>query len=80
MMLIIYIWGILSLVIIGYVAYRILTDRKSGEKQHSLYPIISNKTDGIFPARGKYLSWAWYLFLLSSLVVFIIIMFYEITK
>jgi hypothetical protein len=60
-LLIIYTWGILSLVIIGYVIYRIFTDHKSDAKQHWLYPLVSNPTDGTFPAKGKFLSWALYL-------------------
>jgi hypothetical protein len=77
---IIYIWGILSLVIIGYVIYRFFTDRKSSEKQHWLYPLISNSTDGTFPEKGKYISWALYLFLLIGMFVFLVNLFYEVTK
>jgi len=80
MLLIIYTWGILSLVIIGYVIYRLFTDRKSDAKQHWLYPLVSNPTDGAFPAKGKYLSWALYLFLFLGMAVFFINMFYEITN
>ena len=79
-MLIIYIWGILSLIIVVYVIYRMFTDRKSDAKQHWLYPLVSNPTDGAFPAKGKYLSWVLYLSLFIGMVIFLINMFYEITK
>ena len=78
--LIVYIWVILSLVVVGYVVYRILTDRKSGTKQHWLYPLVSNPTDGAFPAKGKYLNWALYFVLSLGMVIFLVSAFYEITK
>ena len=79
-MLIIYIWGILSLIIVVYVIYRMFTDRKSDAKQLWLYPLVSNPTDGAFPAKGKYLGWVLYLSLFIGMVIFLINMFYEITK
>lgn len=78
--IIIYVWEALSLVIIGYVIYRIFTDRKSDVKQHWLYPLVSNPADGVFPAKGKYLSWVLYLFLFLGMAIYLINMFYEITN
>ena len=78
--LIIYIWGILSFIIIGYVVYRLFIDRKSSEKQHWLYPLVSNPTDGTFPEKGKYLSWALYLFLFIGMFIFLLNLYYEVTK
>lgn len=77
-MLIIYVWAVLSVVLIGYVVYRIFTDRKSDGKRHPLYPLVSNPTDGMFPAKGK--SWIGYLLAFVALLVLLIKLLHEVSK
>jgi hypothetical protein len=80
MILVIYTWGILCFVIIGYVVFRFFTDKKGIKKQHFLYPLVSNPTDGMFPEKGNYVGWGIYLFVLFGLIVFLFNMFYEFSK
>jgi hypothetical protein len=76
---IIIVWALMAMVIIAYVVYRLMTDRRSGGKRHALYPLASNPSDGMFPEKGDYLSWGGYGLLTIGLVGFIGLIFTETT-
>lgn len=67
---IIVVWAILAFVMVAYVTYRLMTDRRSGSKRHPLFPFTSNSSDGFFPDKGDYLGWVAYLLILIGLLGF----------
>lgn len=73
------IWVILGIVVLGYVTYRLVTDRRSPGKRHVLYPTISNPGDGMFPDKGDYLTWSGYGFVLLGLLGFVVGLYLEAT-
>ena len=66
---------LLAVVLVGYVTLRLVTDRRSDEKRHYLYPLVSNPTDGMFPDRRNIVGWIAYILLLVGLVGFIATIF-----
>lgn len=76
---IIVVWAFLAAVLVAYVAYRFITDRRSDSKTHSLYPFASNPSDGVFP-KGGYLGRAAYLIILFGLLGFVGIIYVEVTN
>lgn len=76
---IIVVWTILAAVLVAYVAYRFITDRRSDSKNHPLYPFTSNSSDGIFP-RGGRLGKLAYLIILLGLLGFVGIIYVEATN
>ena len=52
------VWAVLCLVLVGYVAYRLITDKADGSAQHPMYPLVSKATDGNLPPARAYLEWA----------------------
>lgn len=77
---IIIVWALLVAVIVAYVAYRLVTDRRSEENRHPLYPMVSNPSDGMFPDKGDHLSWCGYGLVTLGLAGFIGIIFIEPTE
>jgi hypothetical protein len=59
------IWAGLCAVLIGYVAYRFVTDRGDGSPRHRFYPLVSRSTDPTVPPKGAWLLWAAYVCLLA---------------
>lgn len=72
---IIIIWALLAVVLLGYVTFRLITDRCSDENRHFLYPLVSNPTDGMFPARRNIVDWIAYILLLVGMVGFVATIF-----
>ena len=73
--LVILVWAILAGVLVAYVTYRFVTDRRTDEKRHFLYPLVSNPTDGMFPYRRNIVGWIAYILLLIGMVGFITVIF-----
>ena len=73
--LIIIIWMLLAVLMVGYVTFRIVTDRRSDEKRHILYPLVSNSTDGMFPDRRNIVGWIAYILLLVGMIGFVAAIF-----
>jgi hypothetical protein len=42
---------------LGYVAYRLITDKSDGSPPHPLHPLVSNPTDRGLPRRGAWFEW-----------------------
>jgi len=59
------IWALLCALLVGYVIYRIVTDRTKGASRHPLFPLVSRSSDPTFPPQGAWLEWASYIFLLA---------------
>ena len=57
-------------IVIMYVIYRFVTDRKKGIKRHPLYPLVSKSTDGTFPQANDYIGWVVYVLLATGLLAF----------
>ncbi len=62
------VWIILFAVVIGYVVYRLLTDKEKSGKKHWLYPLNSNPGDPMFPKPGNIFGWVIYLLLLLPII------------
>ena len=62
---IIIIWGVLALILIAYVIYRITTDKHESNKQHALYPFVSNSGDPALPTNK--LALLCYLFIVAGI-------------
>ena len=77
---IIVVWTILAIVMVAYVAYRLMSDRWSGSKRHPLFPFTSNSSDGFFPDKGDYLGWVAYLVILMGLLGFVGIIYIVATN
>ena len=69
---IIYVWAVLVLVVLGYVIYRLVTDKRTADKKHPLYPLVSYPTDGLFPEKGRFRQWLVYI-LVCVVLVFLLI-------
>ena len=65
------VWGLLVAIVIMYVIYRFVTDRKKGIKRHPLYPLVSKSTDGTFPQANDYIGWVVYVILATGIFAFI---------
>jgi len=65
---IIIIWAVLLIVVIGYVIYRVSTDKEKDGKKHPLYPLNSNPGDPMFPKPENKIGWVIYLLLLLPVV------------
>jgi len=61
---------VLAVVMVAYVAYRIVTDRPDGAPRHRLYPLSSRPGDPSMPARGDRLGWAVYTLMSLGLLAF----------
>jgi len=61
------VWAVLCLVLVGYVAYRLMTDKSNGSARHRLYPLVSNAHDPAVPPRGAWLEWLAYVCLMLAL-------------
>ena len=59
------VWGVLGIILIAYVVYRIVTDKHGNHKQHALYPLVSNPTDPTLPTNK--LALFSYLFMLAGI-------------
>ena len=64
-MSILIIWGVLAFIVIAYVIYRFVTDKPTGNKQHPLYPLVSNPSDPTIPTSK--LALFCYLFILAGI-------------
>ena len=67
----IWVWAVLGVVVVSYVAYRLLTDRQSNNDRHPLYPFVSRAGDGMFPRGTEKNLWVAYLFLGIGFLAFL---------
>lgn len=74
-MSILIIWGVLALILVAYVTYRIATDRPGSNKYHILYPLVSNPTDPALPTNK--LTLFCYLFMLAGIAGVILQIIHE---
>ena len=72
--LLIGVWAVLCLVLIGYVAYRLMTDKADGSSKHAFYPLVSKATDRSLPRASAYLEWAAYACLLLGLAGLLVVL------
>lgn len=73
------IWVLLGSVVLAYVIYRLVTDRRNDSKQNALYPLVSNRSDGMFPQKDDVLGWVGYLLMVLGMVGFVGIVYIETT-
>ncbi len=75
---IIIIWVFLLIIIIGYVVYRLFTDKEKEGKKHFLYPLNSNPSDPMFPKASNKLELVAYLAITLSIFGSIVFVFIDI--
>ena len=70
-LLIIIVWSLLAAAMIGFVVYRLFTDRRKEGEKHFMYPIVSKPTDGMFPTSPGKLDIISYLLISIGMLAFI---------
>lgn len=68
------VWVVLCLVVVGYVAYRFMSDMRDGSPQHPLYPLVSKPTDRSLPTSGAWLEWLAYGCLMLGLAGLLVVL------
>ncbi len=78
--LLVYVWGVLALVVAGYVAYRLISNRRRNADRHSMYPLASNPGDGFLPRREEKLLWVAYVAFATGMTCFLAALYFEVVE
>jgi hypothetical protein len=74
------VWALMAIVMIGYAAYRIASDKPDGSRSHPLFPFASRPTDPATPPKGDYLGWAAYVLTTIGLLGLLVRLGFEVSS
>ena len=69
------VWALLIVAMLGFAAYRLVTDRRSGDRRNAMYPVVSNPSDGFFPDKGDHVTRIAYALMSMGMVGFLILLY-----